>query len=70
MQKTYEPRSARPIQATDLDTEADNARTTLTTLSGPGKALNHFIDDLEAVDDIADVQASLSRRYRTARRSL
>lgn len=51
---------SRTQQAARLEAEATAARTTLTTLSAPGKALQQLIGDLEAVEDIADVQAALS----------
>ena len=51
---------ARTREATALEAEVTAARQTLTTHSGPGKALEQLIDDLGAVEDIGDVKARLS----------
>ena len=50
----------RSRQAADLDVAIAGAHTTLTTLSGPGKALEELTYDLDAVEDIADVKAAVS----------
>ncbi len=50
----------RSRQAADLDAAIAGARTTLTTLSAPGKALEELTSDLDVVEDIADVKAAVS----------
>ena len=50
----------RSRRATELDAGIEAARATLTTLSGPGPALQELVADLEAVEDIAEVKAELA----------
>jgi uncharacterized protein YhaN len=50
----------RSGRAAELDAGIDAARATLTTLSGPGRALQELVADLEVVGDIADVKATVA----------
>ncbi|HSM33675.1 MAG TPA: AAA family ATPase [Anaerolineae bacterium] len=50
----------RSRRAAVLDTGIEAARATLTTLSGPGMALQELMTDLGAVEDIADVKATVA----------
>jgi uncharacterized protein YhaN len=51
---------ARAREAVELDAEISATRATLTTLSGPGKALEAFEADLRGVEDVTSVEARAS----------
>jgi uncharacterized protein YhaN len=50
----------RSRRAAELDAGIEAARVTLTTLSGPGTALGELMADLAAVEDIAEVKATVA----------